>query len=453
MRTRGRAARGSPQDVIDRRPRAAAVAVDGLDPHPDLARRELHVDHEGSPRRRSSTTSPSTRTITRRAPARPDPRRARTRPGTRPAARSPGGDGGGVAAGDSDHRRTVALSWSCRYSRISDLDAFFAAVEELEDRRSEPGRSWSAATLAGGRRRDRELRRAAVRDPLRDELRGGLASLSGRGLPPAEAHPLQAVLPGRLVGGRGGRAARRADRDGRGIPRPRHVLDSFAGARRLAEAVQVAVRGATSLTCSLGVSTSKVVCKIASDRRKPGGITVVPPGPRRRFLAPSRRACSRRRPARRGAAGRGGHLHDRRLAALADVELRAVLPGQVGTASARSRAGDRPARPRARRRADLDLDRGDLRARPQRPDARSTRSSGGWRTTSLRYLHRDGLSARTVTTKLRYTDFSIRSRSTTLPTPIDEPERIGGACVRSFSTGASETARARCVSSASASRV
>ena len=41
------------------------------------------------------------------------------------------------------------------------------------------------------------------------------------------------------------------------------------------------------------------------------------------------------------------------------------------------------------------------------------------------YLRRDGLSARTVTTKLRYADFSIRSRSTTLATPIDEPERIG----------------------------
>ncbi|MEP7137925.1 MAG: DNA polymerase IV, partial [Chloroflexota bacterium] len=36
------------------------------------------------------------------------------------------------------------------------------------------------------------------------------------------------------------------------------------------------------------------------------------------------------------------------------------------------------------------------------------------------YLHRDGLSARTVTTKLRYSDFSLRSRSSTLPTPIDE---------------------------------
>ena len=41
------------------------------------------------------------------------------------------------------------------------------------------------------------------------------------------------------------------------------------------------------------------------------------------------------------------------------------------------------------------------------------------------HLRRNGLSARTVTTKLRYSDFSIRSRSTTLPTPIDEPERIG----------------------------
>ena len=41
------------------------------------------------------------------------------------------------------------------------------------------------------------------------------------------------------------------------------------------------------------------------------------------------------------------------------------------------------------------------------------------------YLRRDGLSARTVTAKLRYADFSLRSRSTTLQTPIDEPERIG----------------------------
>ena len=56
------------------------------------------------------------------------------------------------------------------------------------------------------------------------------------------------------------------------------VVTAFTGARAVAEAVQTSVRAATSLSCSLGVSTSKVVCKVASDRRKPGGITVVPPG-------------------------------------------------------------------------------------------------------------------------------------------------------------------------------
>src|SRR5262249_35818880 len=64
------------------------------------------------------------------------------------------------------------------------------------------------------------------------------------------------------------------------------VAADFTRARALASAIQTAVRGRTSLTCSLGVGTSKVVCKIASDRRKPGGITVVPPGREARFLAP-----------------------------------------------------------------------------------------------------------------------------------------------------------------------
>ncbi|HVD24476.1 MAG TPA: hypothetical protein VNB86_00615, partial [Gaiellaceae bacterium] len=43
------------------------------------------------------------------------------------------------------------------------------------------------------------------------------------------------------------------------------VAPSFGDARGVAEAVQTAVRGATNLTCSLGVSTCKVVSKIASD--------------------------------------------------------------------------------------------------------------------------------------------------------------------------------------------
>src|ERR687887_936347 len=46
------------------------------------------------------------------------------------------------------------------------------------------------------------------------------------------------------------------------------VAADFLRARAVAEAIQTAVRAATSLTCSLGVSTSKVVAKIDDPRLK-----------------------------------------------------------------------------------------------------------------------------------------------------------------------------------------
>ena len=64
------------------------------------------------------------------------------------------------------------------------------------------------------------------------------------------------------------------------------VAPDYRRARVVAEAVQAAVRGATSLSCSLGVASCKVVAKVASDRRKPGGITVVRAGREAAFLAP-----------------------------------------------------------------------------------------------------------------------------------------------------------------------
>src|SRR5437660_5858345 len=64
------------------------------------------------------------------------------------------------------------------------------------------------------------------------------------------------------------------------------ITSDFLAARVVAEAVQTAVRAATSLSCALGVAPCKVVCKVASDARKPGGLVVVPPGREAAFLAP-----------------------------------------------------------------------------------------------------------------------------------------------------------------------
>ena len=199
----------------------------------------------------------------------------------------------------------------------------------------------------------------------------------------------------------------------------------FGRARVVAEAVQTSVRAATRLSCSLGVAPSKVVAKVASDRRKPGGITVVPAGTEARFLAPLEvrklpgvgpRAEERLRAA--GVATVGD------LAALTDLDLRALLPGQVGL-MLRDRAmgvDPRGLETTAERISisveetfERDLhDRETLHAELRRMSVRLGE-----------HLRREGLSARTVTAKLRYADFSIRSRSTSLDVGIDDPARIG----------------------------
>src|ERR671925_113492 len=109
------------------------------------------------------------------------------------------------------------------------------------------------------------------------------------------------------------------------------VACDFLEARKIAEAVQAAVRAATELTCSLGVASSKVVAKIASDRRKPGGLTVVPAGRERAFLAsfdvrllPGVGPRSEERLRAAGVTTIGA------LAALPDADLRRLLPGKLG---------------------------------------------------------------------------------------------------------------------------
>ena len=208
------------------------------------------------------------------------------------------------------------------------------------------------------------------------------------------------------------------------------VARDFAAARAVAEAVQAAVLGSTRLTASLGVATCMVVAKVASDRRKPGGLTVVPPGREASFLAPfdvrllpgvGPRAEARLRAA--GVTTIGA------LEALTDAELCRLAPGKVG-AILRDRA--RGIDPRgveaeaetvsisseetfAQDVADAERLHDELRRMAGHVAAR---------------LQRSGETARTVTTKLRYADFSIRTRSTTLAVGTDDAERIGELACR-----------------------
>jgi len=317
-----------------------------------------------------------------------------------------------------------------------DLDAFFAAVEELEDPRLR-----SVPLVVGGDPNGRGVVATANYVARRFGIHSAMSSAEARRRCPevvfvGPRHTLYRQYS-QAVWACVAEIVPRVERTGidEGYLDLGTVVDSFSGARRVADVVQVAVRGSTSLSCSLGVSTSKVVCKIASDRRKPGGITVVPPGREAAFLAPlATRILPGVGPRAEERLEAAGVVTIGGLAALSDAELRVVLPGQAGQLL-RDRA--RGIDPR-----DLELDAERISISTEETFERDLTDRATLHAELRRmaqdvasYLRRDRLSARTVTTKLRYTDFSIRSRSTTLPTPIDEAERIGELACRLLDRG------------------
>jgi DNA polymerase-4 len=317
-----------------------------------------------------------------------------------------------------------------------DLDAFFAAVEELEEPslRTRP-------LVVGGDPRGRGVVATANYAARRFGIRSAMSAAEAlRRCPDAVfLRPRHALYRqySQAVWSAIREVVPRVERTGidEGYLDLGSVAERFSQARGLAEAVQAAVRGSTSLSCSVGVSTSKVVCKVASDRRKPGGITVVPPGREARFLAPlPTRLLPGVGPRAEERLARAGVEHIGGLATLSDTELWALLPGQVGRLL-RDRA--RGIDPR-----DLELDAERISISTEETFERDLTDRSSMHVELRRmavevasYLQRDGISARTVTTKLRYADFSIRSRSTTLPTPIDEADRIGDLACRLLDRG------------------
>jgi len=203
------------------------------------------------------------------------------------------------------------------------------------------------------------------------------------------------------------------------------VAPVFDDARALAEAVRAVVRARTRLSCSLGVATSKLVAKVASDRRKPGGLTVVRPGREAAFLVPFPirvlPGIGPQSAARLAAAGVetiGG------LAALGDADLRRVLPGKVGLL-VRDRARGIDPRPLQVSTERISISNEETFPRDVGDPERLHDELRRMADRLADHLRSHQQTARTVTTKLRYPDFAIRTRSTSLGVGIDDGRRIG----------------------------
>jgi len=311
-----------------------------------------------------------------------------------------------------------------------DLDAFFAAVEELEDPslRTKP-------LVVGGDPRGRGVVATANYVARKFGIHSAMSCAEAlRRCPHAVFMPPRKSLYreySQAVWAAVREVVPTVERTGldEGYLDLGEMAGDFLAARAVAEAVQASVRGGTSLSASLGVASCKVVAKVASDRRKPGGLTVVPPGREAAFLAPF--------PIRR-LPGIGPRAEERlhaagidtvgALAELPEAEVRRLLPGKVG-ALLHDRARGIDPRPLETSSETVSIsheetfdddvaDRARLKAELQRMAASLSE-----------HLAASGLFARTVTTKLRYPDFSIRSRSTTLAAATDDADRIGELAV------------------------
>ncbi|MFT4188351.1 MAG: DNA polymerase IV [Aeromicrobium sp.] len=201
---------------------------------------------------------------------------------------------------------------------------------------------------------------------------------------------------------------------------PRIVADLRADVTRLTD----------GLTASVGVASSKLMAKIASEINKPDGFFIVQPGTEQEVLGPMKvRAIPGVGPATAERLGRLSVVTVEDLRAFSVEELSAHVGASAGASLYRlARAQDD--RPVEVDRETKSVSVEDTFATDLVDRAELTRIAEGMARRVAKRLRGHGLSGRTVTLKLRYHDFETHTRSSTLPGPTDRPRLIAATARR-----------------------
>ena len=193
--------------------------------------------------------------------------------------------------------------------------------------------------------------------------------------------------------------------------------------RRWPDMLKERIRESTGLAVSIGVAANKTVAKIASDLEKPDGLVIVAPGAEAGFLAPLPvRALWGIGPKAEAALARAGVRTVGGLAAADPRELEGLFgsrgsqlqgmaqgrdPRPLVTAHERKSVGAESTFPR------------DLAVGPEL-DEQLRRVAAS----VARRLAREGVAARTVALKLRYSDFRTITRQSSRADPTDDEAEV-----------------------------
>ncbi|MFC6285683.1 DNA polymerase IV [Nocardioides sp. GCM10027113] len=310
-----------------------------------------------------------------------------------------------------------------------DLDAFFASVEQ-RDKPSLRGKPVVVGGVGG-----RGVVATASYEARRYGVRSAMSTREAR-----SRCPHAAFLSGRFHAYRDtSRRVMALLREASPLVEPLSLDEAFvdlaaadlpdlevATVTAFAEDLRRRVTGVTGgLTASVGIGTSKFIAKVASDLDKPDGLVVVAPGTERDLLRPMHvTVIPGVGPATAERLRRAG-IHT--VADLETVSLDELvrLLGKAHGAGLHALARAEDDRPVVSEReaksvsaeGTYDTDLTDRRLM----EGLLTRQAAG----VAERLRKGGLSGRTVTIKVRLHDFTTLSRSTTLPSPTDNPATIG----------------------------
>jgi DNA polymerase-4 len=309
-----------------------------------------------------------------------------------------------------------------------DLDAFFAAVEQ-RDKPSLRGKPVVVGGVGG-----RGVVSTASYEARRYGVRSAMSTREARA-----RCPHAAFLSGRF------HAYREASgivmallREASALVEPLSLDEAFVDleaaelpdlevetVRAFAERLRTQVTEATDgLTASVGIGTSKFIAKVASDLDKPDGLVVVQPGTEQDLLRPMHvTVIPGVGPATTERLRRAGIHTVADLETLSLEELVRMLGRAHGTglhALARAQ-DDRPVVAERETKSisvegTYDTDLTDRRLM----EGLLTRQAGS----VAERLRKNGMSGRTVTIKVRLHDFTTLSRSTTLPSPVDDAATV-----------------------------
>ena len=220
------------------------------------------------------------------------------------------------------------------------------------------------------------------------------------------------------VTGAGGRARRSPDREA-----------LFGTGPEIGVAIRSRVRAETGLTASVGLATTKLVAKLASEAAKPDGMRVVEPGTELAFLHPlPLRSLWGVGPATEKRLARFGLTTIGDLAAIPRESLIDAL-GRAHGQHLHDLAWGRDERP-------VEPDRETKSISAEETFPRDVYDTDMLRAEARRLaeqvagrLAKQGLAGRTVTIKVRYPDFRTITRSLTGPEPISDGSGVARAAV------------------------